>query len=307
MAVADNFDVFLCDLYGVLWDGARFYPGVLEVLQKLRQVGKVVGILSNSGRLTQSEKTKEMQKGIHYDDFFTAGIVAGEFLRETKLSFNSCSHPRKFYTVGVAHDNIFRGTVYESVAIPEEADFIFFALPLVSTSEKETFPQFSDSFFSDQQKPEYWDTCEKLVFTSQLRRLNQLSLPAFNVNSDKAALVLDRSSNTLRTAIRSGTLADIYRQGGGEVLEISKPYRIVYDFALSHLLASGGYVTRDRILMVGDTLKTDIWGARNAGIKSALVIKTGLTAIELASGATLEMLCYQERIRPDLLLESVAD
>lgn len=49
-AVADAYDAFLVDQYGVLRDGRGPYPGAAETLVRLKQAGKRVIILSNSGK-----------------------------------------------------------------------------------------------------------------------------------------------------------------------------------------------------------------------------------------------------------------
>jgi len=51
---------------------------------------------------------------------------------------------------------------------------------------------------------------------------------------------------------------------------IGKPNRYIFDITLNTM----GNMERNKILMVGDKLKTDILGAKNAGLKTALV-KTG--------------------------------
>jgi len=51
---------------------------------------------------------------------------------------------------------------------------------------------------------------------------------------------------------------------------IGKPNRYIFDITLDTM----GNIERSRILMVGDRLATDILGAKNAGLKTALV-KTG--------------------------------
>lgn len=57
---------------------------------------------------------------------------------------------------------------------------------------------------------------------------------------------------------------------GIQATYIGKPNRYVFDITLSTL----GDIDRSRILVVGDKIKTDILGAKNVGLKAALV-KTG--------------------------------
>jgi ribonucleotide monophosphatase NagD (HAD superfamily) len=55
---------------------------------------------------------------------------------------------------------------------------------------------------------------------------------------------------------------------GSEVIYTGKPYPEIYDLALAQF---SGF-NKNRILMIGDTFETDILGANNAGIHSALVL-----------------------------------
>ena len=47
-AVAGQYDGFILDLWGVLHDGERPFPGVLDALERLRRQAKRVVILSNA-------------------------------------------------------------------------------------------------------------------------------------------------------------------------------------------------------------------------------------------------------------------
>ena len=49
--IADRFDVLLVDAYGVFWDGGRFFPGSLEVMEEAVKKGRQVCILSNTTSL----------------------------------------------------------------------------------------------------------------------------------------------------------------------------------------------------------------------------------------------------------------
>ncbi|HOX53073.1 MAG TPA: HAD hydrolase-like protein, partial [Fibrobacteria bacterium] len=55
----------------------------------------------------------------------------------------------------------------------------------------------------------------------------------------------------------------------------------------------------DRVVAIGDTLATDILGARHAGISSALVL-TGVTAPERARSEAKSWGIWPHRILPDL-------
>ncbi len=50
-ALADAYDGFLLDQWGVLHDGARAYPGAVDAVERLVAAGKKVAVFSNQPRL----------------------------------------------------------------------------------------------------------------------------------------------------------------------------------------------------------------------------------------------------------------
>jgi HAD superfamily hydrolase (TIGR01459 family) len=65
----------------------------------------------------------------------------------------------------------------------------------------------------------------------------------------------------------AGALADLYEAMGGEVRWYGKPFPAIYDYALK----AGGNPPREAVLAIGDSLKTDILGAAQAGFDAVFV------------------------------------
>ena len=101
----------------------------------------------------------------------------------------------------------------------------------------------------------------------------------------------------------AGALAAEYEKLGGEVLYTGKPHRPIYDMAVDQIEhAKGSEVPRERILCIGDSVKTDIAGATDAGmdalfVASALHIE-GANDEKPLSEATLAALFSGRTIRP---------
>jgi len=74
-----------------------------------------------------------------------------------------------------------------------------------------------------------------------------------------------------------------------------KPFASIYDLALARL---GGKPNHDRILMVGDTLHTDVLGGRAAGLRTALVAGFGSLATSDVGAAI-----NQSAIVPDFVIQ----
>ena len=48
--IKDSYDAFVTDIWGVLHDGSKAYPGALDCLRELQGCGKMVILLSSEGR-----------------------------------------------------------------------------------------------------------------------------------------------------------------------------------------------------------------------------------------------------------------
>ena len=98
--------------------------------------------------------------------------------------------------------------------------------------------------------------------------------------------------------IRQGSVAGFYEGLGGDVEYFGKPYPQIFDFALQDV-----YVSDERILMVGDTLETDILGGNSYGIKTALAM-TGIAKdnMEAEGFSSMEEYCQEVQIIPDYII-----
>ena len=96
--------------------------------------------------------------------------------------------------------------------------------------------------------------------------LNQLlkrNLTMICSNPDK--FVFD--GKVKKFVLQVGAIAEYYDNIGGKVIYIGKPHSEIYNYALKKLK-----IKKNKVLMIGDNTQTDILGAKNFGIKSALVI-----------------------------------
>src|SRR5205823_11940774 len=79
----------------------------------------------------------------------------------------------------------------------------------------------------------------------------------------------------------AGSIADLYGSLGGEVLYAGKPHRPIYDTALAKAAeARGRAPALDRVLAIGDSVRTDLSGATAFGI-DCLFVTAGIHAEEL--------------------------
>ena len=102
-------------------------------------------------------------------------------------------------------------------------------------------------------------------------------LPMICANPD---VVVERGDELVYCA---GAIADLYAAAGGDVTYAGKPYRPIYEQALAKATAARGQpVARDRVLAIGDSVRTDLKGAVAFGI-DCLFVTAGIHAEELGA------------------------
>ena len=83
-ALADRYDVFLLDQYGVLHNGAKLLPGCADTLQRLHDLGKKLVVLSNTSKRRQALVDELPGRGFAAEwlhDAICSGEVCHEALR----------------------------------------------------------------------------------------------------------------------------------------------------------------------------------------------------------------------------------
>ncbi|HYD29306.1 MAG TPA: TIGR01459 family HAD-type hydrolase [Azospirillaceae bacterium] len=238
-SVADRYDGFILDLWGVLYDGEQPYPGAIDCLDRLRAAGKTLCLLSNAPRRNPSVERRLSGVGVtpdHYDHLLTSGEATHWALLSPPDAWHA-KLGRRCLHIGPPRDkDIFPGLGLEMVATPEAADFV------VNTGI-DTFDETLDDY------------------EAVLQRCIAANLPMVCANPDLVVMVGDKM------AICAGMLAKRYKELGGAVAYHGKPYAPVYRRCFELL----GISDKSRILAVGDSLRTDVAGANAAGIDVALV------------------------------------
>ncbi len=104
-------------------------------------------------------------------------------------------------------------------------------------------------------------------YHDELKNFLSLKLPLVCVNPDR--VVVRKNGETL---ICAGELALYYKNLGGEVIFFGKPYQHIYEECLKKIKSIDATITLKDILIIGDSLETDILGANRSNIKSTLIL-----------------------------------
>lgn len=243
--LADRYDCFFVDQYGVLRDAGGLLEGAREALAFLRAAGRTVIILSNSGQDGSFNARRLATLGIE-PDAYTAFVTSGD----TALALWARPDPPLPLRPGARCLSITSGA---PVVLPER-------LGLVETDRGED----ADLVLIAGSRTE---DVGMAAYEALLRPAAARGVPALCTNPDFRKLIPSG------TAPGPGAIAELYADLGGPVIWIGKPHAAIYEQAC----AAAGQPARDRIVCIGDSLDHDVVGAEHFGLDSVLV-GTGLAA-----------------------------
>ena len=303
--IADKFDLFLFDAYGVFWEGNGFYENSRETMAELVRQGKKVVIISNTTLLHDDIVASYIKRGLlperDYNHIITSGDLLRSRLLKGDISFQSCPQPLKYYVIGLPHKKAFADSKYERTENLQEADFVYCGVPFMFDKDVEKYPQYRAEYRPARKREDgslFWDTLTAEPFVEIVDEAALLHKPALNANPDFTAKEGHPMVPNLPAefVVRNGTLAEMFRQRGVEVLEFGKPHANIYEYTFKILQNNGEKIDKSRTCMIGDTVRTDIKGGINAGVVPVLCVETGVTAEEILKGNTVENLCKAEKI-----------
>ncbi|MBC8049427.1 MAG: TIGR01459 family HAD-type hydrolase [Chitinophagales bacterium] len=234
-ALAGNYDVWFCDIWGVIHNGVSVFPAAVSACQSFRAAGGKVLLITNAPRPTDFIEAQLLSMDIHgvHDAIATSGDVTVTLMRQRA--------GQAVFHLGPERDkSMLDGVDLRSVE-PKDADFILNSGP----------------FNDDTETPEdYRERFEALVARN---------VPMLCANPD---LTVERGGHVIYCA---GALAALYEEMGGKVAYAGKPYAPIYDLAFKNISAGGAVPEKAKVLAIGDGVNTDIRGAANHGIDSVFV------------------------------------
>ncbi len=273
-AVADRYDVLLCDVWGVVHNGRAAFTKACDALMRFRAKGGSVVLITNAPRPNQPIRVQleglKVPRDV-YDDMVTSGDVTLSFIAERKEA--------PLYHIGPERDLTLFDILEQMTGIRP---------PLVGVDEA-SYVVCTGLFNDLTEQPSDYD--------DRLSVMHRRKLDFISANPDLVVHVGDK------LIYCSGALAERYEEAGGLVLQAGKPFRPIYERAVS--LAGGlrgGAPDLSRILAIGDALRTDIQGASDFGV-DALFVTSGIHRGDLhASGpldeAALSKALTEARVRP---------
>ncbi len=244
--IAQNYSTIFFDAFGVLKQSNGVIEGVHDTLAWLTRSGKDVFVITNDASKSPSAMADGMAhpqhgKLIPASKFISSGLLAKDFLR-SKVRSGKVAYLGKpasaFYIEAAGLEAV---PIAEcTIADPPQA---------VALMDDEGFDWFTD-------------------LNRTINLLRRLNIPVVVANADSAYPV-----NGMDVAVAVGSLATmVERIVEKTFIRFGKPDTMMYSHAFACAHENNQRLTKNDVLMVGDTLHTDILGANTFGIDTVLVL-----------------------------------
>jgi HAD superfamily hydrolase (TIGR01459 family) len=245
-SIVAGYDAVLSDVWGVIHNGIAAFPDACDALMKFRAQGGQVVLITNAPR-PGAVVVRLLDKLAVPRQAYDAIVSSGDVTRAVMAARSG----RNVFHIGPERDlPIFDGLGLRFVGL-EQADYV------VCTG----------LFDDEHETPDN--------YSGLLGKLRARGLFMVCGNPD---LVVERGDALVYCA---GAIADRYAELGGEVLYAGKPYAPIYRQALDCATAARGQrPTLQRVLAIGDSVRTDLKGATDFGI-DCLFVTAGIHAEEL--------------------------
>jgi len=242
-----GYDVIFCDVWGVLHDGNRAFAAACDALLRFRAGGGTVVLVSNAPVPGERVAVMLDSRGVPreaWDDIVASGEIALRHIAEKGY--------RQLYCIG-----------------PTERDEATFSRLSAAPAELEV----ADAILCTGLNDDINETADD--YRPLLERARARMLPFVCANPD---LVVDVGGTQYLCA---GAIADLYERMDGPVFWAGKPHANAYQTAQARAAnLRGAEVVKQRIIAVGDSLRTDLKGAEAFGI-DAIFVASGIHRDEM--------------------------
>ncbi len=246
--LAPAYRALLCDVWGVVHDGARAHPSAVDALVRYRAGGGAVLLITNAPRPKADVASLLDSFGVSrdaYDDILTSGDATHEVLAGKPGA--------RVFHLG-----------------PERDRPIYDGLPLTFVDERSCDLVSCTGLFDD-------ETETPDDYQARMADWRARAVPMLCANPD---IVVERGGRLVWCA---GALAARYRELGGEAILIGKPYAPVYAMALERIAGIvGDEVAPQSVLAIGDGFETDVRGAVGQGF-DVLFVTGGIHAADFGA------------------------
>ncbi|MCP3967091.1 MAG: HAD-IIA family hydrolase [Lentisphaerae bacterium] len=271
-----NFKAILFDVDGTLVSGLNLLTGADQLLAELRESNFPFFLLTNDGNHSTQEKSSLMaQAGLHVssDEIVSCSMALDEFAEVNDLK------GEKFFVMGDLGKPCY--AEWASLEVCRDLNQIYECAGIL----------IGEGFYN-------WHDNIQAAFNFLLRYPER---PLIVPNPDSFWPKGKDGEFGIGAGGKARFICSILEEAGVKVspVYLGKPYKHIYLYTLHLLKRRFGIDTLEQknVLMLGDSLKSDIRGANMLGIKSGLML-TGITTARQAEEATGEL-------KPDYVFDSL--
>ena len=263
------YDTFVIDLWGVIHNGIKLNDKALEAVDQLNKKSKKIVFLSNAPR--PSTKVVDFLLSMNMNKKYLSNVMtSGEAAMH---AINKNKFGKKFFHLGPPRDTAIFEKVKENKTTIDSCEFI-----LCTGLFDEDDPDLNKIQLHENDLDYYKNflikhTSKKLVCT----------------NPD---LTVHRGNKEEYCA---GYIAKIFEDLGGKAIYYGKPHKEIYEMC---------FKKNEKVLAIGDNLRTDIKGANNLNI-DCLFISNGVHRNEFKNISELNTLLNKFKVKANFIQKEV--
>ena len=245
--IAANYPVIFFDSYGVLRNHRGLIPGAVETITQLRAAGKYIRVLTNNAARNPAAAAERLAHyglpGIPASEIITSGATTRHFL-EQKVKAGKVA-----YLGTRASADYIIGAGLEAIPVAEVDFGRLEEIRAVAFLDDEGYDMNTD-------------------VNRVINLLRRCRVPVVVANTD---LLYPVAANEV--ALATGSIAKLAEYVlGRRFVKFGKPTSQMFQMGLDSVAAELPGVSPGDILMVGDTLHTDILGGNTFGVATVLVL-----------------------------------
>lgn len=245
--IAKDFKVIMLDSYGVVKNHKGLIAGIDKTIDWIKGEGKTFRLLTNDASRSQRQQMESLAAlglpGIELHEIITSGMMAKQFL-EQKITDGRIAY---LGTENSAEYILQSGLQHVAVC----------DIDLEDIDDISAFVFLDDEGFD-------WNT----DINKTVNLLRKKTMPVILANSDRFYPVAKHD-----VAVATGGIAKLVESMlSKKFIHFGKPDSQMFMYAYEGLIEELGEIDKKDILMVGDTLETDILGGNKFGVKTMLVL-----------------------------------
>lgn len=274
--IAKEYKVIMLDSYGVVKNHKGLIEGIPKTIHWIKNEGKAFRLLTNDASRSQLQQKESLGRlglsNIELHEIITSGMMAKQFL-EQKITSGKIAY---LGTENSAEYILQSGL--EHIAVSD--------IDMDNIDDISAFVFLDDEGFD-------WNT----DINKTVNLLRKKTMPVILANSDKYYPVAKHD-----VAVATGGIAKLVESMlSKKFIHFGKPDSQMFMYAYEGLIEEHGFIDKKDILMVGDTLGTDILGGNKFGVKTMLVL-SGNTREE-----NVDINIKSSGIIPDYICRSVIE